>query len=96
MKKVSLARRLLARANHSVGLLKQGYSNLRGRSPNLINLYRVFRRNGLAPTGIHLEARPSGMKPRSALRFAASDETYRDGFWEATPRNLYEPEVSGD
>jgi len=96
MKKVSLSRRFFARTKHYVGLLKQGYTNFRGRSPNLINLYRVFRRNEVAPTGIILEARPSGVKPRSTLRFAASDETYRDGFWEATARNLYEPEISGD
>ncbi|MEY3310364.1 MAG: hypothetical protein RL107_500, partial [Actinomycetota bacterium] len=90
MKKVSLSRRVLARTKHAVGLLKQGYTNLRGRSPNLINLYRVFRRNGPAPAGVKLESRPSGVKPRSTLRFAASDETYSQGFWEATARNIYE------
>jgi hypothetical protein len=96
MRKVSLSRQIFARTKHYFGLLRQGYTNFRGRSPNLINLYRVFRRNDPAPTGIHLVSRPSGIKPRSTLRFAASDETYRDGFWLATPRNLYEPEVSGE
>ncbi len=95
-KKVALLRRLSARAKHYVGLLKQGYSNFLGRSPNLINLYRVFRRNRTAPPGVNLESKPSGFKPRSTLRFAASDETYRDGFWEATPRNIYQSEVIGE
>ena len=96
MRKVSLSQLLRARTRHVAGLLKQGYTNLRGRSPNLINLYRVFRQNGPVPAGIHLESRPTGVKPRSTLRFAASDETYSDGFWRATPRNIYQPEVSGD
>jgi hypothetical protein len=96
MRKVSLARRLRARIKHVDGLVRLAYTNLRDRSPNLINLYRIFRQNGLPPEGIQLLSRPSGVKPRSTLRFAASDETFVDDHWEATPRNIYEPEVSGE
>jgi len=96
MRKVSLLRRLFARVKHMDGLVRLAYTNLRNRSPNLINLYRIFRQNGRPPEGVQLLSRPSGVKPRSTLRFATSDETYRDGRWEATPRNLYEPEVSGE
>jgi hypothetical protein len=96
MRKVSLARRLLVRAKHVDGLVRLAYTNLRDRSPNLINLYRIFRQNGRPPEGIRLLSRPTGIKPRSTLRYAASDETYSGGRWEATPRNLYQPEVSGE
>jgi hypothetical protein len=96
MRKVSLARRLLVRAKHVHGLVRLAYTNLRDQSPNLVNLYRIFRQNRRPPEGIRLLSRPSGAKPRSTLRFAASDETYGNGKWEVTPRNFYAPEVAGE
>lgn len=88
--------RLRARIKHSIGLAKLAYTNLRDRSPDLVNLYRVFRRNEQAPQGVVLVSRPSGVKPKSTLRFAASDETFIDGRWRTTPHNLYEAEVQGE
>lgn len=81
---------------HTVGLVEFAYTNLRNRSPDLVNLYRIFRQNGRPPEGIQRLSRPSGLKPRSTLRYAASDETYSDGRWVANPRTLYQPEVSGE
>ena len=96
MRKVSLSQRIIVRTKHAVGLVKLGYTNLRDRSPNLVNLYRIFRHNGTPPEGIVLISRPTGTKSRSTLRYAESDETYSNGRWAATPPNLYEPEVVGD
>ena len=96
MRKVSLSQRIIVRTKHAVGLVKLGYTNLRDRSPDLVNLYRIFRQNGTPPEGIVLISRPSGTKSRSTLRYAESDETYSNGRWAATPPNLYEPEVVGD
>jgi hypothetical protein len=96
MKKASLARRIAARARHSVGLAKLAYTNLRDRSPELVNLYRVFRRGQQPPEGVVLLSRPSGVKPKSTLRYAPSDESFHDGRWQVNPRTPYEAEAVGE
>jgi hypothetical protein len=96
MTKAPLSRRIAARTKHAIGLVKLGYTNLRDRSPDLVNLYRIFRRGGQPPIGVTLLAKPSGFKPKSTLRFAPSDQTFLDGRWQTTPRNPYEAETVGE
>lgn len=91
-----LSRRIAARTKHSIGLVKLAYTNLRDRSPDLVNLYRIFRRGGTPPYGVTLVARPSGTKPKSTLRYAPSDQSFLDGRWQTTPRNPYEAETIGE
>jgi hypothetical protein len=96
MKPAPLSRRIVARTKHSLGLVKLAYTNFHDRSPDLVNLYRIFRRGGTPPIGVTLLARPTGKKPKSSLRFAPSDQTFLDGRWQTTPRNLYEAETVGE
>lgn len=96
MKKATLASRLAVRVRHSVGLAKLAYTNLRDRSPQLVNLYRVFRRGQQPPRGVVLLSRPSGVKSKTTLRFAPSDESFRDGRWQVNPRTPYEAESEGE
>lgn len=84
------------RVKHSFRVLISYWENLRQRDANIVQLNRLAKSGKPLPVGLSLLSRVTGAKPKSTLRFAESDQTFRNGAWVRTPRNLYEPEFDGD
>lgn len=85
-----------SRIKHSVRVLISLWENLRQRDANILEIGRIAKSGRELPAGLSLVSRVKGAKPKATLRFAQSDETFRNGAWERTPRNRYEAEFEGD